>query len=131
MKINLTPRRRKAIVALLSLATIQEAAAAAGVTERTVYRWLADSDFRAALVDAEGGVIDAAARRLIGEHDQALNTLSTLMGSAKSENVRRAAADSWLSQMFRIRELRNEETRLSELERIVNELQKQAAKTEK
>lgn len=45
---GLTPRQEAAISALLSQPTIEKAAAAAGVGERTLYRWLREPAFRSA-----------------------------------------------------------------------------------
>lgn len=45
---GLTPRQEGAIAALLAQPTVEKAAAACGVGERTLYRWLRDQAFSAA-----------------------------------------------------------------------------------
>jgi hypothetical protein len=42
---GLTPQQERAILALLSEHSVPKAARAAGVKERTIYRWLSDRDF--------------------------------------------------------------------------------------
>ena len=49
---GLTPRQGQAVEAMLREPTVARAAAAAGVNERTLRRWLAEPGFRAALLAA-------------------------------------------------------------------------------
>jgi transposase len=119
--VRLTGKQNRAIAALLAHRTIEEAAKGIGISSRTIYRWLESNGFRQALLQAEGRVVDEAARRLIGGKDVALDTLAELMESAESESVRRQAASNWLEQLIRIRELRNIEKRLSALEEVFHE----------
>jgi transposase-like protein len=113
---SLSSKQRKAIASLLSQRTIEDAANAIGVSSRTVYRWMDSADFRIALLEAEGEAIDTATRRLIGGKDAALDTLAELMENANSESVRKQAANDWLDQLLKLRELRNVEKRLTVLE---------------
>ena len=119
--VRLKGKQNRAIAALLAHRTIEEAAKGIGISSRTIYRWLESNEFRQALLQAEGRVVDEAARRLIGDKDVALDTLAELMESAESESVRRQAASNWLEQLIRIRELRNIEKRLSALEEVFHE----------
>ncbi len=114
-----TPRQRKAIVALLSAKDTKAAAILAGVAPRTLYRWFTEDTFRAALLSAEGAAIDAAARLLIANSDQAVGTLVGLCREARSEAVKRQAADSILAHLLKLRELRNVEERITRLEEAV------------
>ena len=59
----ITVKQQKAITALLSERTGRDAAKKAGVSEKTLYGWLADKDFRAALRSAEAEVLDTVTRR--------------------------------------------------------------------
>lgn len=113
---TLTRNQKKAIPALLQAKTIAEAAAAAGLGERTLYRYLRDDTFRAALARAESDAINTAARRLVAGSAEALDTLHALMTSAERENVRRLAASHWLDSVLRWAELVQLEQRLSALE---------------
>ena len=49
---GVTPRQERAVAALLQEPTVTRAAAAAGVGERTIRRWLAEPAFRAAVLAA-------------------------------------------------------------------------------
>jgi hypothetical protein len=116
----LSSKQRKAIAALLSERTIEAAAQVAGINARTIYRWMDSSDFRQALLEIEIDAIDAAARRLIGGKDAALDTLAELMLNADSESVRKQAACDWLDYLLKLRELRSIEKRLIALEETIN-----------
>ena len=65
--VSLTPKQHRALVALVSSPTVGEAAKAAGVSERTLARWLSDPAFRMALGVAESDMIDGAVRAMIGD----------------------------------------------------------------
>lgn len=118
---ELSTNQRVAIAALLSSKTIGEAATQAGCGERTLYTWLTDAAFRAELNAAEGEVIDAATRRLIALQDKAIAALETiLIGKKQRANHKLRAAEIVLSQMLKLRELRNLEARLAALEEKAN-----------
>lgn len=110
--------KQSAIRALLQTKTVTEAAALAGVGERTLFRWLADSDFRAALATAEGELLDAAQRRLLALQGKAIDTLDALLApeSEVSHAVQLRAAQVVLDSLLKLRELRDLEERLAALE---------------
>ena len=64
--------------------------------------------------------MDAASRRLLAGQSQALDTLGDLMQGATSEQVRRQAARDWLDMWLKVRELRDLENRITELEARLN-----------
>ena len=76
---RLTPKQRKAVKALLSGADKDAAAKAAGVTRRTIDRYLNDPAFRVALDKATGTAIGDVARRLLGGMETAVSTMLTLV----------------------------------------------------
>lgn len=118
-KPKLTPRKRRAIAALLSEKDVKAAALLARVGARTLYRWLAeDADFRAALTAAETATIDAAGRRLLTGQKAALSTLEALITSADKESDQRLAAVAWMDLALRWRELASIEERLMSLEAL-------------
>lgn len=114
---GITIRQAKAIAALITERNQLEAARTAGVGERTLYKWLADDNFRAALRDAEAALVDNAVRRLARGQEVALDTLETLMREAKNESTRVTAAVNWLNLFLRFSEARDIEARLAALER--------------
>lgn len=119
----LSPRQQRAISALLSAKTVSGAAKAAGVGERTVFTWLRDPGFRAALSVAEGELIDQAVRRLMRLQDTAIDTIEQVLGDTEaSQAVRLKAAQMVLETVLRLREQRDTEQRLSALEQAASAL---------
>lgn len=117
---SLTRNQRRAIPALLASRTIEEAAGKAGLDKRTLYRYLRDEGFRAALGQAEADAINTAARRLIAEGGDALDVLGDLMRHAESESVKRLAASDWISNILRWQELVVLSARVNDLEEKVH-----------
>jgi hypothetical protein len=122
---ELTTRQRRAISALISCRNTQEAAALAKVGERTLYRWLTLPAFRNELLAVEGLAIDAATRRLISLQDAAIETLAGLLETGNQTN-QRLAATAILDTLLRLREIRNVEQRLADLEAAIYEHKKAA-----
>jgi len=121
MSEKLTRNQRKAINALLKYPTVEQAAGAIGVNPKTVFRWLDDTTFRLALSQAEGEALDRIGRRLLVMSEQALTAIQDIIDDPKkpgNTNLRLAAA-LILNQTMRLRELRNIESRLADLERAV------------
>ena len=115
---ELTAKQQRAVQALLTAKSVSAAALAAHVGERTLFRWLTEPAFRAALTAAESNLIDAATRRLLQLQGAALDTLEALLGdgSDASAGVRLRAAQVALEHLLRLRELRDIEQRLTALE---------------
>jgi len=123
MAANVTRNQKRAIAALLKHRKIEDAARACGLNERTLYRWLADdTNFQAALAQAEGLAIDTATRQLVQLQDAAVDTLrQTMRDKAAAPGVRLRAAQAVLDYLLKLRELRNIEQRISRLEALLNE----------
>lgn len=118
---GLSPRQQRAVMALLSCPSIEQAAKQAGIGARTLHRWLTDPDFQAALTEAEGAAIAEATRRLVGLSDAAITTVASLMlDKGNSPTVRLRAATSVLDYLLRLRELANVEERLAALEAAID-----------
>lgn len=116
---ELSSAQRKAIPHLLANRTVEDAAKAAGVSERTMHRWLADATFAAALMAAEGDLIDFATRRLVRLSDKAIATLEAVLDDDQvSANTKIRAALGILGTLTELRTLRNLEVRLMALERV-------------
>lgn len=117
---KLTHKQQATIRALLECKTITQAATQAGVSERSIYRWLRAPVFRAALLEAEGEAIDGATRRLVALQGRALDTYERLLGLFNLDpGLQRLTARDVLDLLVKLRELRNLEKRLSDLERAV------------
>lgn len=120
---SLTTKQRRLIASLLSEPTILGASEKAGVSESTAYRWLRDDpEFKRQMTAAEGEAIDRATRQLIGLQDVAIKTIKTIIDDqATPPGVRLRAAATILDYLLKMRELRNLEQRLADLERKIYE----------
>ena len=103
------------IAALAGGATNLDAAQQAGVSEKTVYRRLADAEFRQQVADARAELIARAVGALADASATAATTLRTLL-EAESESVRLGAARSILELATRLRASEEFERRLATLE---------------
>jgi hypothetical protein len=109
---------KREIAALLALAkgeTTDEAGLAAGVSGRTVRRWLEDGRFRGEVARLRGALLDQTTGRLA---DAAIGAVATLTESlaADSEAVRVRAARAILAATLRYKEVLDLEQRVSKLE---------------
>ena len=113
----LSAKQTAVIAALLETRTVADAAEKTGTPTRTIYRWLLQDDFKAALQTAESGMIDEAVRRLLSMQQQALTALQVVMMARDTPpSARVAAARTVLDAMLKLRELRTVEERLTALE---------------
>jgi hypothetical protein len=121
MSQKITRNQRKAVAALLKYKTIGEAAEAVRINPRTLHRWLDDPGFRLELSQAEGEAIDLITRRLLVMGDKALDSLEDVLDCPDQPGAsnRRLAALAILDQLLKLRELRNIEGRLTDLEKEV------------
>lgn len=120
---RLTPKKRRAIAALLQARTLEAAAELAGVGERTLYRWLQDDSFVQALRAAEGEMIGEAVRGLIADMKANFDVMRGIRDdptSSKGEKLR--AAKALDASLLKWRLANNIELRFVELEDIVNGL---------
>jgi phage terminase small subunit len=79
-----TEKQHRAIAALLTTRTAQEAAANAGVGQRTLYRWMSDTDFRAAYAAASHQRLAETVGRLRAAAGEAVETLGLIPPPAQS-----------------------------------------------
>ncbi len=121
---GITTKQKKAITALLSERTARDAAKAAGVGERTLYNWLGEPAFRAALRSAETGLLDTVTRRLSSGQTLALDTLEKLIQSARHESTKLTACVSWLNMFIKYRDMKDIDERLTALEAAIHDNKK-------
>lgn len=120
---TLTPAQRRMIAALLTERDVRTAAKAAGVAERTAWRWLEDATFRAELTRQEAAVIDQVTRGLLAMQGNALKELGDLVsgfGGGVSPAVRLQAIRTVLEIHLKYRELNTIEQRIAALEAAQN-----------
>lgn len=114
---RLTPKQLRGITAILSTATVQDAARVVGVTPRTLGYWLSQPHFQAALAAAEREQLQAIHRELRGHQARAITVLRELMDSPKSRpTVRLRAAALLLDIGLRLRQTIELEQRIAQLE---------------
>jgi transposase-like protein len=96
-------KRQAVALALAAGETIKEAAAGAGVGERTVGNWLGEADF-AALVDSlRAQILERTMSRMIDTTTRATERLRRLVRSRK-ESIALGACRTVLEQAVRLRE---------------------------
>lgn len=118
---SLPSKQVKVIAALLSHRTVEEAANAADIAPRTIYRWMQSERFRIALAQAQGEVLMDAVRALVADMQKNHEVMMKIRDDGDNEDsVRLRAAQALDNSLLRWRELGSVEERLAELERIVH-----------
>ena len=116
-----TRRRKKAeealLLALAHGATPTQAAEKVGIHKRTVYRRLADPEFRQKLHAQQAEMVQATSALMTAASGGSVRTLVLLQDASMPANTRRGAARDILSLGLPWREAANWEERLAALER--------------
>ena len=113
----MTPKKQKALVALLTQPTKEKAAAAAGITSKTLRCYLDDPEFQAEYRKAFAELVENATRKVQQTLDPAVAVLREIMED-RDENgqVRVTAARSVLEYGLKMTETTDILARLNELE---------------
>jgi hypothetical protein len=118
---RLTSAQLRALEALMTSATVQDAAEAAGVGRRTLHRWLETEPFRAALRQLETEALQGVSRRLSTLAAQSIDVLQDVLTSDESRPVDKLqAAKIVLTSVTPLKELADFGPRLEDLECRVN-----------
>ncbi len=116
----MTPKKQKALVALLTQPTKEKAASAAGITSKTLRGYLDDPEFQAEYKKAFAGLVEDATRKVQQTLDPAVAVLREIMeDSDENGQVRVSAARSVLEYGLKMTEQTDIITRLQELEAAV------------
>lgn len=119
---NLTPKQRRAIVALVDGQNFDQAAMAAGVSVRTLHRWRATPEFAAELRTADSEQLLAVARVLNGASQDAVSTLIAIMSDSKAgPALRLRAAGEILKHRASFFEMLTLEQRITILEQQIDQ----------
>jgi hypothetical protein len=112
-----TPKKHKALLALLTNPTKERAAEAAGITSKTLRGYLADPEFQAEYKKAFADLVEDATRKVQQTLEPAVAVLREIMED-RSENgqVRVSAARSVLEYGLKMTEQTDILTRIQELE---------------
>lgn len=117
---NLTPIQERAIVALISHATVRGAARAVKVDEATLYRWLQDEDFHAAYMNIRRESVSLSIARLQQSTMEAVNTLKAIAKDKKAPAASRVmAARSIIEYSIKAVEIEDLATRVREVEAVI------------
>lgn len=113
----LTPKQRRAINALMESRTNTDAAKAAAISERQLYRWLNDPIFKAELIKTESQAADMTSRRLTFGTKYALEVILFIMSSRDAPySLRLSAARTWLDNYLKTRDQADLDARITALE---------------
>ena len=119
---KISAAQARGIAAIIQYGTLEEAAAAANVGERTLQRWRQNPTFLTALAAAESELIGDAARRAAGMISSALDTIDGILADPDiPAAVRLKAALGLLDRLIPLRDLATTEQRLVMLESLVSE----------
>ena len=102
VQVALTPKQTRAVEALLRCRTHEDAAKAAGISPRTLRRWLAEDDFQDALHDAVRESLSDAVLMLKSSAVTAIGALVDVAQDAESEHARVQAAGRLLDANMRL-----------------------------
>lgn len=118
----LTPPQQRAIEALLTHETQQDAAKAARVGQRSIRRWLTQEPFRAALARQRTRLLEEAGTVLARGASRAANSLVRMAGGElPPSSARVQAARAVLDLALRAAELDDVLKRLAELEALAEQ----------
>jgi transcription elongation GreA/GreB family factor len=114
----LTPRQEQSITALLVQGSLQAAAAASGIHEKTLRRWLReDAVFQLAYREARRAVVQHAIVQVQRATGEAVETLRSVMqDSASPASARVSAAKAILETAVKGIEIEDLEARIAALE---------------
>ena len=107
------------LLALACGASVDQAARQCGLSSRTVYRRLAEADFRRRLQALRGDMVSRTAGTLTAAATEAVKTLLELQKPATPAAVRLGAARAILEIGMKVREAADLEQRLAALEQQV------------
>ena len=119
---GISTKQKRAIAALLTGANCTEAAQTAKVHENTVYQWMHDPAFLAALHQAEADALQAVSRELVALAGKAAQTLDGVLDDPQARDSSKVrAADVVLGRILQMKELVDLEQRINALEAAQNE----------
>ena len=117
-----TPRKKAEDALLLALAcgaTVEVAARQCSVSPRTVYRRLAEPDFKQRLFGVRADMVSRTAGTMTAASSEAVKTLLGLMQASTPATVRLGAARALLELGVKLREAVELEARIAALEALL------------
>lgn len=113
----LSSKKQIALQCLLDGNTVLESAEVSQVTERTIYRWLSEDEFRGELSKYRGLALDGVFIQLVSLGDRAVRALADVLDKpeARGSNTKRLAAVSVLELLLKFEERREVRAQLERL----------------
>lgn len=118
---TLTAKQRRALAALLSEPTVKDAASKAGVSRKTLYRYLSEPAFQDALTGWQHQVLRGTSARLAGLLQKALDVIALDMEPGVDGGIQLRAAGLVLRHVAGLTEFVGLEERVRVLEENVGE----------
>lgn len=119
---KLSPKKHKAIVALLEKSTIRGAAESIDIGEVTLYRWLGNDEFQTAYRQAKSKIVGHAISRLQNASGEAVDALMEIIrDKEKPPSTRVTAARTILEMAVKGVEIEDIEARVTEIEKVISE----------
>jgi len=113
---GLAPKEETAIQALISNRTLKQAAAAAGISDTTLWRWLRKPHFRNAYLDARRSIVPQSIARFQQLSSDAPGVLHSIMlDESQNGAIRIAAAKMIVGSALKGVELEDHGERLEEI----------------
>jgi hypothetical protein len=126
VKGKFTNKKQTAIVALLERPTIKEAAAAVGIAEATIFRWLQVEEFQTAYREARRRVVELATSRLQKASGEAVGALKEVMNNPQSPASSRVmAARAVLEMSFKATMIEDLSARVEAMEKFLEKREKE------
>jgi len=114
-------KMEEAIAALLTQRNIEEAAKAAGISTRTLLRWMKGPEFQKAYREARRNAYSQAVAKLQqGSNAAATTLLKIMLDPNMPASVRVRAAEAVMSHSSKAIEIEDVEARVTELERATD-----------
>jgi len=121
-------KQEEAIAALLTQRNVEEAARAAGLSVRTLLRWMKLPEFQTAYREARRAAFGQAVARLQQASSAAVSTLLKIMVDPNAPaSTRVRAADSVLDHSAKSIEIEDVEARVAALERATDTTKSRSA----
>lgn len=119
---KLNVRQELAINELLKGNSIAQSAKNVGVSEATLNRWLANTEFKVVLNERKSLIVDNCIDKINLLGNKAITVLDSMLDDEKvSSSVRLNASKSILDMILKFNEQRNIMDKMKEIEELLNE----------
>ena len=119
---KLNVRQELAINELLKGNSIAQSAKNVGVSEATLNRWLANTEFKVVLNERKSLIVDNCIDKINLLGNKAITVLDSILDDENvSSNVRLNASKSILDMILKFNEQRNIMDKMKEIEELLNE----------